>query len=457
MEKQLPNQPNLDHLRKQAKALRKVNPSLKLSEAQFQLAREYGFESWPKLVHHIESLQLANQTLIEQVEQFKRIRAHNRPLHRAQMLLKANPAIASFDLETACLACEPELVADRLQNETPQEGLIAVTLFGPLAKRHPDKAEQIVAQLLSTGASANSRLPDGEHYTAAYGAVSLPSISILKLLLEHGADPNDNECLYHSCENDGISFPTLLLSYGAKVEGTNALNRMADFEKPDGIRLLLETGYDPNRDGTLRHAIHRGRSAEFLRVLLEFGADPDRPDLHGGTARGLAYQRGYPLDLFDGDFEPSYVDQVLRACALDQMPPPAPEGLKAEGFSAGATFHFAAERGDLRLVQNLLRAGFRDLGNALGGESPLHQASWYGHSAIIRELVEAGADVSLRDMRYQGLPIGWAMYSSTTANHDRHAEAVRTLIELGSPSPGFLMGSDAVVDVLLKAFPELDA
>lgn len=457
MEKQLPHQPNLDHLRKQAKALRKANPSLKLSEAQFQLAREYGFESWPRLVHHIESMQLASQSLMQQVEQFKRVRAHNRPLHMAQMLMQANPAIASFDLETACLACEPELVTDRLRTETPDSGLIAVTLFGPLAKRNPDKAEQIVTLLLAAGAPANARLPDGEHYTAAYGAVSLPSLSILKLLLEHGADPNDNECLYHSCENDGIEFPTLLLAYGAKVEGTNALNRMADFEKPDGIRLLLETSYDPNRDGTLRHAIHRGRSAEFLRVLLEFGADPDRQDLHGGTARRLAFQRGYPLDLFEGEFEPTYGDQVLRACALDQVPPPAPEGVKAERLSAGATFHFAAERGDLQLVKNLLQAGFRELGNALGGESPLHQASWHGHSAIIRELVKAGADVSLRDTRYQGLPIGWAMHASATANHDRHAEAVRTLIELGSPTPGFLMGSDAVVDVLLEAFPELDA
>src|SRR3569832_160949 len=69
----LPNQPSLAQLRKQAKELlkqlRNVDPSaidrlckLKpnisnpiLADAQFVIALEHGFESWPRLVHHIQA------------------------------------------------------------------------------------------------------------------------------------------------------------------------------------------------------------------------------------------------------------------------------------------------------------------------------------------------------------------------------------------------------------------
>src|SRR5262245_41361500 len=57
----LPERPSLEQLRKQAKehldTLRAADPSASLSDAQHALAREYGFDSWPKLVHHVESLQ----------------------------------------------------------------------------------------------------------------------------------------------------------------------------------------------------------------------------------------------------------------------------------------------------------------------------------------------------------------------------------------------------------------
>src|SRR5919106_791427 len=50
----LPQRPSLEHLRKQAKA-RKRERGIALNEAQHELAREYGFDSWPKLVHHVQA------------------------------------------------------------------------------------------------------------------------------------------------------------------------------------------------------------------------------------------------------------------------------------------------------------------------------------------------------------------------------------------------------------------
>jgi hypothetical protein len=73
----LPERPSLENLRKQAKELlrdyrggvpaavervRGIRPgseAVALADAQFVLAREYGFDNWPKLVHHVAGLQLS--------------------------------------------------------------------------------------------------------------------------------------------------------------------------------------------------------------------------------------------------------------------------------------------------------------------------------------------------------------------------------------------------------------
>lgn len=51
----LPPHPNLEFEKKQAKALAR-RLGVRLSEAQFQIAREYGFASWPKLVRYFGDL-----------------------------------------------------------------------------------------------------------------------------------------------------------------------------------------------------------------------------------------------------------------------------------------------------------------------------------------------------------------------------------------------------------------
>lgn len=69
----LPARPSLEQLRKQAKERlrqrRLTQPEAKLTAVQFELAREYGFDSWPRLVQH---LQAANPGRIEQFEQIAR-------------------------------------------------------------------------------------------------------------------------------------------------------------------------------------------------------------------------------------------------------------------------------------------------------------------------------------------------------------------------------------------------
>ena len=58
--RQLPEWPSLDWLKKQAKRrlaeLRETRPDAQLSDAQLDVAREYGFSSWRALKAHIDSL-----------------------------------------------------------------------------------------------------------------------------------------------------------------------------------------------------------------------------------------------------------------------------------------------------------------------------------------------------------------------------------------------------------------
>jgi catechol 2,3-dioxygenase-like lactoylglutathione lyase family enzyme len=56
----LPARPSIEQLRKRAKerltVMRETDPVAKLADAQFLLAREHGFDSWPKLVDHLLSV-----------------------------------------------------------------------------------------------------------------------------------------------------------------------------------------------------------------------------------------------------------------------------------------------------------------------------------------------------------------------------------------------------------------
>jgi hypothetical protein len=58
----LPERPHLDHLRHEAKrrhaAMKAVSHNARLSDAQFLLAREYGFPSWPALKAEVDRRRL---------------------------------------------------------------------------------------------------------------------------------------------------------------------------------------------------------------------------------------------------------------------------------------------------------------------------------------------------------------------------------------------------------------
>ena len=98
--------------------------------------------------------------------------------------------------------------------------------------------------------------------------------SVLRLLLEHGADvnvPNNT--------------------------GWTPLHRASCNGAPEVVRLLLEHGADinvPNKDGwTPLHLASSKKGPEVVRVLLEHGADVEAKDKNGETALQVATDRGH--------------------------------------------------------------------------------------------------------------------------------------------------------------------
>jgi hypothetical protein len=80
----LPDCPNLRHLKDQAKNLLKAARAGSLADAQFQIARLYGFASWPKLKTQVESF--------EKVGQLKQAIDTN-DFARVQTMMPRNPAL----------------------------------------------------------------------------------------------------------------------------------------------------------------------------------------------------------------------------------------------------------------------------------------------------------------------------------------------------------------------------
>jgi len=85
----LPDRPNLRHLKDQARDLVKAGTAKSITEAQFKVARLYGFPSWPKLKAHLESLEEAgqlNQAIDRNdIERVKGMMTRNPALHRAPL------------------------------------------------------------------------------------------------------------------------------------------------------------------------------------------------------------------------------------------------------------------------------------------------------------------------------------------------------------------------------------
>jgi len=78
----------------------------------------------------------------------------------------------------------------------------------------------------------------------------------------------------------------------------------------------------------------------------------------------------------------------------------------------------SAQFGHVEIVRLMLDSGENpDRYNPPGAHShstPLHQAAYAGHEAVVRLLVERGARLDLKDVIWHGTPAGWAQHAGRT-------------------------------------------
>ena len=346
---------SLEQLRRDAKALRRAyetgdatarsridavvprGDELKHADFLHVIAREGGFESWPRLVFAAETMGLDRAT---KQQRLKMAIFHGQNWVTEQ-LLADTPDLAdgAFGLQVSLLRraeVEQALAADpnlATQNFGPRRPILHLA-FSKYIKERPDLESDMIAiaeMLVANGADVNDGFPfqPGEDHllSALYGAIGHADNMVLgRWLLEQGADPNDNESLYHATELGHHEGLKMLIEYGVNPRGTNALLRAMDFDDVVAVRMLLDAGAEVEEFNkaevggekpwvipALHQAARRNCGREMINLLLANGANPER-EYEGMTP--YAYARVFGNEVMRGALEDQGADLSLSKAEL---------------------------------------------------------------------------------------------------------------------------------------------
>ena len=282
------------------------------------------------------------------------------------------------------------------------DGIADLTVLGGACKSLLFKAirfgqENTIRMLLDRGADVN--MSDSDGYTVLHAASDNGNETIVRMLLDRGADVNMSD----SAGRTGL--------YIASGRGYETI-----------VRLLLENGANVNTsDSTRRTGLHiaSGRGYEtVVRILLENGANIDAADNNGATVLQTALFEGHEAVVrlllgHDASKHTFNASQSLALCMASQF---GHETIVRWLIGNGADVNAsdlngnapeqASRRGHDLVVQPLPLHHASD--NLLSGiqPGPLWLASCNGHEAVVRILLEHGADAN------EGTPLQAALERS---------------------------------------------
>lgn len=329
-----------------------------------------------------------------------------------ESLLSETPDLGSDNFGILCALFD----ADGVRSELDRDPALAIAAVGPrrpilhLAfsrhlKARPELEEdmlEVAGALIAAGADVNDGYEmepgSGCRLSALYGALGhADNMPLARWLLEHGANPDDGESLYHSTELGHREGLKMLIAHGANPAGTNALPRALDFDDIEAVRLLLEAGADPNESvdwpeesgeaprviPALHQAARRMCGSQTVECLLDGGADPAR--IHDGhTAYALARVHGNRaaaevLENRGGASVLSPVEaQLARAADGDIRESDRIDMAKLSAELARLLAHLAGREDALPHVERLVVMGFDIDSIDEMGLTPLHVAGWEG-------------------------------------------------------------------------------
>jgi len=359
------------------------------------------------------------------------------------------------------------------------------------SETHATGLADSVQLLLEAGANPNayflSSPPwEGARQTALYGATGYSNNPALaRLLLEAGADPNDDESLYHSAEYMYTECLELLHEHGVDAArlsphwNNTPLYFLAGYKEQDsnvetsikGMRWLLDHGADPNtlcgdEQETALHAAARiNRRKDLARLLLDAGADPGIRRKDGRTAYTLALRAGNSgfLELLKGlpgsDIELSDMDRFIGACAAGdavlarEMVAADPELIDRLVDEDRQLLPEAADEGRSQSVALMLELGFPADATGRFGATALHLAAFRGDKDTVDVLLKADAPLEIRDPDFDATPLGWCTWASVSnpAPGADYPGVARMLAEAGAGLEGRASGTPEVEDALVRA------
>jgi ankyrin repeat protein len=310
----------------------KLSDGFALTDAQLVIAREHGFESWPKFAKHIESLARKGS-----------------PVAKFEL---AADAIIAGDAATlqSLLGTNPELIRARSARVHQATLLHYIGANGVenYRQKTPQNAVAITEILLNAGAEVDA-LADTYGKGTTLGLVATSNhpwragvqIKLMETLLDHGAAvdgvPGSWNPLISALHNGRPEAAEFLAQRGARLdlEGAAGVGRLdlvegyfdengnlqanatkaqmetgflwaCGYGRNNVVNFLLKKGVDLHaHDASGLTGLHRaviGGRLDIIKLLLERGAPLEVINVYGGTALGQAL-----WSAVNGDLEIDYV------------------------------------------------------------------------------------------------------------------------------------------------------